>query len=84
MKIKHFNFGESFWATINSFSSGDIGYCNQEIAWISFVACVEGCTICYCLYNSKKVKNTHRGFSIGDFHIFKIVQMVPNRATHHL
>ena len=43
------------------------------------------CAIWYHLYNLKNVKNTHGGekyFSMGVFHVFKIVQMVPNRATH--
>ena len=57
------------------------------------------CAIWYHLYNVKNVKNTHGGVlisvqlradalrehsSIGVFHFFKIVQMIPNRATHHI
>ena len=38
------------------------------------------CAIWYHLYNSKNVKNTHEGV----LKIFKIVQMVANRATHHI
>ena len=46
--------------------------------------------IYYHLYHLKNVKNTHGGVLLlvtlhtfmGVFHIFKIVQMVPNRAKH--
>ena len=46
--------------------------------------------ISYHLYHLKNVKNTHGGVLLlvtlhtfmGVFHIFKIVQMVPNRAKH--
>ena len=54
------------------------------------------CAVWYCLYNFKNVKNTHGGVpllaklqpatllkqhsSMGVFHVFKIVQMVPKRA----
>ena len=48
--------------------------------------------IWYHLYNLKNVKNTHGEMlplakllsSMGVFHVFKIVQMVPNRAIHHI
>ena len=50
--------------------------------------------IWYHLYNFKDVKHTHGGVfrlvklqaqasSMSIFHVFKIVQMVPNRVTHH-
>ena len=50
------------------------------------------CAIWYHLYNFKNTKNTHGGVLLlvkvtllhGCFHIFKIAQMVPNRATHHI
>ena len=51
--------------------------------------------IWYHLYNLRNVKNTHGGCyflqscrlqhcSMGIFHVFKFVQMVPNRAKHHI
>ena len=58
------------------------------------------CAICYQLYNLKNVKNIHVGVLIlvklqADFtksntppwvffHVFLIVQMIPNRATHQI
>ena len=48
------------------------------------------CAIWCRLYSLKNVKNTHGGVLIlvhsfmGVFHVFQIVQMVPNRATHHI
>ena len=56
------------------------------------------CAIWYHLDNLRNVKNTHGrvlllvayNFTKGNtppwvfFHFFKIVQMVPNRATHHI
>ena len=36
------------------------------------------CTIWYDLYNFKSAENTHRGV------LFIIVQMVSNRAKHHI
>ena len=50
------------------------------------------CAIWYHLYNFKKVNNTHGGVLLllkilhlhGCFCVFWIVQMVPNRATHHI
>ena len=45
---------------------------------------VMSCAIWYYLYNFNNVKNTHLcwkyHYFLGVFHVFKIVQMVPNRA----
>ena len=53
------------------------------------------CAIWYHLYNLKNMKNTHGGVLIlqpatllkltlpmGVFHLFKILQIVPNHTTH--
>ena len=61
---------------------------------------VVGCAIWYHLYNFKNVKNTPGGVLLSAgfkpatllkltllhecFHVFTIVQMVPNRAMHHI
>ena len=39
------------------------------------------CTTWYHFDNFQKVKNTH-GVCMGVLHLFKILQMVPNRAKH--
>ena len=52
--------------------------------------CVMLYAIWYHLHNLKNVENTHGGVlllvklhSMGVFHIFKIVQMIPNLTTHN-
>ena len=50
------------------------------------------CAIWYQLYNWKIVQNTHGGAlrlvklhsTVGVFHDFSIVQMVPSRAKHQI
>ena len=58
--------------------------------WTSYVVLF---AIWYHSYNLKNVKNTHErvlflvkllALAVGVFHVFWIVHMVPNRATHHI
>ena len=47
------------------------------------------CANWYHLYNLKNVKKIHGGVlllpsSMGDFHVFLILQMLPNRAKHQI
>ena len=43
------------------------------------------CVFWYHLYNLKHMKNTHGGvLLLVKLHFIQIVQMVPNRAKHHI